>query len=110
LVTTGDSGNRDLVPFPNNANGSIIRPNDEGSNPENNHTRKDNNETIVFQYADTRGRVPIDAPEDSVCGQIFANGVRNPFRIAMDPKEKRKSQVCLQYNTWCVLSLHYSKN
>jgi len=36
------------------------------------------------------GQVPIDAPDDAVCSEIFALGLRNPFRLAMDPNTKDK--------------------
>ena len=107
-ITTGDSGNRDMVPLLNNTHGSIIRLNDDGSLPEDNPSRQDNNETHVFRCADTGGVVPIDAPENSVCGEVFANGVRNPFRIAMDPKEKDKVKFAMSdvgANHWEEISI-----
>ena len=41
--------------------------------------------------SDSEGFVPPDAAADSVCGEIFASGLRNPFRMGMDPNVMNKT-------------------
>jgi len=88
-ITTGDSGNGDTVQLLNNVHGSIIRLNDDGSVPTDNPFA-DPDEYNSYRCADTEGYVPKDAPDDAICSEVFANGLRNPFRMAMDPNEKEK--------------------
>eukprot|EP00536_Pseudo-nitzschia_multiseries_P017793 jgi/Psemu1/264514/estExt_Genewise1Plus.C_18160001 len=100
-VTTGDGGDGASVQPLDNTHGSIIRLNDDGSVPDdnpfvvvvaNNNNNDDGNDADAdadvyhsYRCADSGGVVPVDAPEGSVCSEVFANGLRNPFRITMDP-------------------------
>lgn len=93
-VTTGDTGNQDTVQPLNNVHGSIIRLNDDGSIPNDNPFANDD-EYNSYRCADTKGYVPNDAPEDAVCSEVFANGLRNPFRITMDPNEEDKVKFAI---------------
>ena len=88
-VTTGDGGNSDNSQFLNNVHGSIIRLNDDGSVPADNPFA-DKDKFSSYRCADTGGEVPVDAPDDAVCSEVYANGLRNPFRITTDPNEKEK--------------------
>mmetsp|Transcript_4218 Transcript_4218/g.10012 ORF Transcript_4218/g.10012 Transcript_4218/m.10012 type:complete len:904 (-) Transcript_4218:128-2839(-) len=88
-VTTGDGGDRNSVQPLNNSHGSIIRLNKDGSVPSDNPFA-DQTKYNSYRCADTGGVVPVDAPRDAVCSEVFANGLRNPFRIEMDPNEKEK--------------------
>jgi len=86
-VTTGDGGDGKTAQPLNNTHGSIIRLNDDGSVPTDNPFA-DPNDFDSYRCADSGGTVPNDAPENAVCSEVFANGLRNPFRIAMDPNKR----------------------
>lgn len=85
-VTTGDAGgdaqgtSQDLT----NLHGVMMRLNPDGSVPD------DNPFTAQAGYngvpcGQTLGRLPDGSAADAVCSEIFAYGLRNPFRIVMDP-------------------------
>lgn len=78
-VTTGDGGDSKNSQPLYNTHGSIVRLNDDGSVP------ADNPFTGV-RCADTGGVTS----EDEVCSEVFANGLRNPFRLSVDPTELDK--------------------
>ena len=93
-VATGDGG------FPENAQdrknnlGKLIRLNDDGSVPDDNPFIASN----AFESYDchkNNGKVPDSATDDAICSEIFALGLRNPFRISMDPNEKIKTQLAI---------------
>jgi PKD repeat protein len=84
-ITTGDGGDREVAQPLDNVCGSIIRLNDDGTVPDSNPFTKASGYANSYRCADSGGYVPGDAPDDSVCSEVFANGLRNPFRIAMDP-------------------------
>ena len=69
---------------------SLLRLTDDGRTPEDNPFTAANGYTS-FHCADSGGWVPKDAPDDAVCSEIFAYGLRNPFRMSMDPNEKKKT-------------------
>jgi len=89
-ITTGDAGKRKNADPLNNVHGSIIRLNEDGTVPDDNPYTKASGYENSYRCADTEGRVPSDAPENSVCAEVWANGLRNPFRIDMDPNVKDK--------------------
>lgn len=93
-VTTGDGGDQASVQPLDNTHGSIIRLNDDGSVPSDNPFADQNNYNS-YRCADSGGVVPADAPEGAVCSEVFANGLRNPFRIEMDPNEKEKVRFAI---------------
>ena len=74
----------------NNVHGSIIRINEDGTVPGDNPFTEEYGYTNSYRCADYGGRVPDDAPDDAVCAEVWSNGLRNPFRIDMDPNEKEK--------------------
>eukprot|EP00536_Pseudo-nitzschia_multiseries_P016937 jgi/Psemu1/292771/fgenesh1_pg.1302_\ len=83
-VTTGDSGKKASAQPLDNVLGSIVRLNDDGSVPDDNpYTTLGHNN--AYRCADTEGRVPPGAEGTGVCAEVFARGLRNPFRIRMDP-------------------------
>ena len=105
-VTTGDGGDQSSVQSLSNSHGSIIRLNDDGSVPSDNPfaNQKDFNS---YRCADSGGVVPEGAPENAVCSEVFANGLRNPFRIEMDPNENEKVRFAVSDvggNSWEELS------
>jgi glucose/arabinose dehydrogenase/PKD repeat protein len=82
-ITIGDGGSRkppvsqDL----GNLYGSVIRLNDDGTIPRDN------------PYADEGvrcGQMGGIAPSGKRCAEIYAIGLRNPFRLVMDPNTKNK--------------------
>mmetsp|Transcript_32376 Transcript_32376/g.76145 ORF Transcript_32376/g.76145 Transcript_32376/m.76145 type:complete len:907 (-) Transcript_32376:1135-3855(-) len=92
-ITTGDGGNNDSVQPLDNTHGSIIRLNDDGSVPSDNPFVGDGHSS--YRCADSGGVVPEDAPEGALCAEVFANGLRNPFRITMDPSETQKTRFAV---------------
>jgi PKD repeat protein len=85
-VTHGDSGNDQMVQPLDNTLGSIMRLNDDGGIPDDNPYTTANGYVHSYRCADSGGIVPIDAPTDgtAVCAEVYANGLRNPFRISMN--------------------------
>ena len=81
-LTTGDAGKRDNAENNRNLHGSLLRLNDDGSVPSDNPFAADGTGVPCGQ---SRGKVPGDAPADAVCSEIWSWGLRNPFRMAMDP-------------------------
>ena len=89
-ITTGDAGNRKNSGSFDNVHSSIIRLNEDGSVPDDNPFTKASGYSNSYRCANTRGRVPEDAPTDSYCAEVWANGLRNPFRIEMNASVKNK--------------------
>lgn len=84
-ITTGDAGERDWSQSLTTIHGKIIRLNDDGTIPPSNPYSVANGFPNSIRCADFGGFVPSDSPSDSICGEIFASGLRNPFRIAKNP-------------------------
>mmetsp|Transcript_44369 Transcript_44369/g.107295 ORF Transcript_44369/g.107295 Transcript_44369/m.107295 type:complete len:1184 (-) Transcript_44369:345-3896(-) len=85
-ITTGDGGKSSNSQPLTNTHGSIIRLNEDGSVPDSNPFTAQNGYKAV-RCADTNG----EAPEGSVCSEVYAHGLRNPFRIAIDPTETTRT-------------------
>lgn len=83
-ITTGDGGERTNAGTLQNVHGSILRLNEDGTIPLDNPFTTASGYPNSYRCADSEGRVPSTAPSDAVCGEIFAYGLRNPFRISMD--------------------------
>ncbi|KAG7351257.1 PKD domain containing protein [Nitzschia inconspicua] len=89
-LTTGDSGTQDNAQDLKTVHGSIIRLNEDGSIPNDNPFL---NGFEPYDCVKSEGKVPSNVTADNaVCAEIFAYGLRNPFRVAVDPSEKEK--VC----------------
>ncbi|KAG7338991.1 PKD domain containing protein [Nitzschia inconspicua] len=84
-ISTGDGGESRNSQMLHNTHGSIIRLNDDGSVPDDNPFSTQNGFNSV-RCADTNG---VTA-EGSVCSEVYANGFRNPFRLAPDVNERGK--------------------
>ncbi|KAL3940422.1 MAG: hypothetical protein SGARI_000971, partial [Bacillariaceae sp.] len=93
-VTTGDAGNDNNSGDKSNVHGSLMRLTDDGKTPNDNPFTTANG-YISYHCADTNGKVPVDAPDGAVCSEIYASGLRNPFRIAMDPNEDSKVRMAI---------------
>jgi glucose/arabinose dehydrogenase len=90
-ITTGDAGIRENAQPLNNVHGSILRINDDGTVPDDNPYTPNGGYNYSYRCTESEGRVPnIAPPNESVCGEIWANGLRNPFRIAIDPNTEDK--------------------
>jgi hypothetical protein len=76
-----------------NLHGKVIRLNMDGTVPSENPFV---NRTEAYHCAKHSGRVPENATSvDAVCSEIFAYGLRNPFRVAVDPNESNKTKFII---------------
>ncbi|KAL3920129.1 MAG: hypothetical protein SGILL_003417, partial [Bacillariaceae sp.] len=89
-ITTGDAGERINAEIRDNVHGSILRINDDGSIPADNPYSQQSGFSNSYRCTDSGGRVPDNAPAGSRCAEVWAHGVRNPFRISMDSNTKDK--------------------
>lgn len=84
-ITTGDAyepaNSQDL----SNLHGKVIRINTDGSIPDDNPFVRENN---AVRCAAHNGTAPTGT---GICSEIFAYGLRNPFRVAIDPHENDKT-------------------
>ena len=93
-VATGDGGTPENAQDSKSALGSLIRLNDDGSSPDDNpYTTASGYES--YHCRNTEGKVPLDASNNAICSEIFATGLRNPFRLSMDPNEKEKTRLAI---------------
>jgi len=92
--TTGDGGTPENAQDRKNNLGNLIRLNDDGSIPDDNPFTTANGYES-YQCRKTEGKVPDDAGDDAICSEIFAFGLRNPFRLSMDPNEKEKTRLAI---------------
>jgi glucose/arabinose dehydrogenase/PKD repeat protein len=88
-ITTGDSGRKSLSQPLDNTLGSIIRLNDDGTIPLRGNPYTNENGYEAYRCANSDGRVPETA-QNGVCAEVYAHGLRNPFRMRMDPAETEK--------------------
>jgi PKD repeat protein len=116
-ITTGDSGEPDTAQPLNNSFGSIIRVMEDGNVPDDNPFTQQTGYDFAYRCADTEGYVPDDAPDEAVCSEVFAHGLRNPFRITIDPSVVDKVRFTIQdvgASQWEEISLggtdHAGKN
>ena len=90
-MTIGDGGSREPA-YAQDMRilyGSVIRIDENGKAPRDNPFTVESGGTGVV-CAKNGGVPPKDAPDDAVCEEIFAYGLRNPFRLAMDVNTKDK--------------------
>jgi hypothetical protein len=83
-VTTGEGGNPDSSQPRNNVHGSVIRLNDDGTVPLDNPFTYQNGYN-AYRCGDSSGWVPSSASADAVCSEVYASGLRNPFRVTLNP-------------------------
>lgn len=90
-ITTGDVGAR-ATPYAQDLSilqGKVLRLDLNGNAPDANpFSKKSNGRGVPCRF--TKGRVPAGSPADATCEEIYAYGLRNPFRMAMDPNTKDK--------------------
>lgn len=95
-ITTGDSGSRE-PPYAQdlaNLHGKLIRLTLDGMSPMANPFSKSSNGRGI-PCRRTKGRPPVTAPPNSTCEEIYAYGLRNPFRMAMDVNTKNKVRLVI---------------
>lgn len=94
-LTTGDSGTQENAQDLQTVHGSVIRLNEDGSIPDDNPFSAANG-FEAYECVKTDGKVPSDVTsETAVCAEIFAYGLRNPFRVAVDPSETEKVRFAI---------------
>jgi glucose/arabinose dehydrogenase len=91
-VTTGDAGSRDprFSQDLRNLYGKVLRLNVNGDSLIPNGNPFVSKGGGGVSCAQSGGRPPSGSADTAVCGEIFARGLRNPFRIAMDVNTKNK--------------------
>jgi aldose sugar dehydrogenase len=89
-ITVGDSGTQGNGEDMRTVHGKLIRLNDDGSVPSDNPFTSDNGYD-AYHCRQSEGKVPADAPDGAVCAEIYANGLRNPFRVAVNPNVQNKT-------------------
>ena len=95
-IAVGESGQPELSQLMGITHGKLIRLNDDGTTPDDNpYTEKNGYEAYHCGTDDLEGMVPKDASEDAVCSEIWASGLRNPFRMSLDPNEKEKTRLII---------------
>jgi glucose/arabinose dehydrogenase len=83
-VTVGESGLKEKAQSKSNLLGSLIRIKDDGGIPDDNPFNGSND---VRCYKD--GVPPQGSPDGARCKEIYSIGLRNPFRMAMDPNTSK---------------------
>jgi glucose/arabinose dehydrogenase len=91
-LTTGDSGTQDNAQDLQTVHGKVICLNEDGSTPHDNPFVADNGYE-AFDCKLSEGKVPAAniTLTNAVCGEIYSNGLRNPFRVAVNPNVKDKT-------------------
>jgi glucose/arabinose dehydrogenase len=90
-ITTGDVGSREPPYAQNlgNLQGKVLRLDLDGNVPPSNpFTMQSNGRGVPCRF--TKGQLPPNSPADATCEEIYAYGLRNPFRMAMDPNTRDK--------------------
>lgn len=78
-ITTGDGGLKSVSQDPSDLLGSVLRVTEDGSIPPGGNAFTSN-----VARCNVMGRPPT-GQETARCAEIWAKGLRNPFRFAMDP-------------------------
>lgn len=89
-VSTGEgsstSTNLNWAQNPSNLHGKILRINQDGSIPNDNPFVKDDNSESCHERGGSTDK-------NKVCSEIWATGMRNPFRMVMDPNTEDEKVV-----------------
>ncbi|KAL3917342.1 MAG: hypothetical protein SGILL_004759 [Bacillariaceae sp.] len=92
-ITTGDGGRRRNANDLTNLHGKVIRLNLDGSVPDDNPFV---DHTEAYHCAKHGGRIPDNVTSiEAVCSEIFSYGLRNPFRVTIDPNENNKTSFII---------------
>lgn len=86
-ITTGDGGMREPAYSQDLTNlyGSILRVDENGDAPASNPFTTASGGSGVPCGKNGTGRPPVGSAKNAVCEEIFAYGLRNPFRLTMNP-------------------------
>ena len=86
-ITTGDGGMREPAYSQDLTNlyGSVLRVDENGNAPETNPFTVASGGNGVPCGKNGTGRPPAGSSNDAVCEEIYAYGLRNPFRLTMNP-------------------------
>ena len=90
-ITTGDVGSREPPYAQNlgNLQGKLLRLDLAGNAPPSNpFSMQSNGLGVPCRF--TKGQLPPNAPANATCEEIYSYGLRNPFRMAMDPNTRDK--------------------
>jgi glucose/arabinose dehydrogenase/PKD repeat protein len=83
-LAIGDGGNRDNSPVLSTLYGKLVRIGLDGSVPASNpYTAASGGTGVSCRLSG--GVPPPGSPANAVCEEIFAYGLRNPFRLALNP-------------------------
>lgn len=93
-LTTGDGGETNNGQDRSVNMGKLLRLNDDGSTPDDNPFTSANGYE-AYDCRDSNGKVPATASGDAVCAEIFATGLRNPFRMSQNPNIKNKTVLAI---------------
>ena len=85
-ITTGDGGMREPSYSQDTSNlyGSVLRVDENGDAPASNPFTTASGGNGVPCGKSGTGYPPVGSPDGAVCEEIFAYGLRNPFRLTMD--------------------------
>lgn len=89
-ITTGDGGEKDFAQDLSTVHGSLIRINDDGTIPYDNPFTIENGYD-AYNCKLSGGKVPANVSDDAVCSEIYAYGLRNPFRVSINPNVHNKT-------------------
>jgi glucose/arabinose dehydrogenase len=86
-ITTGDGGLREPAYSQDLTNlyGSVLRVDENGDAPASNPFTTASGGSGVPCGKNGTGRPPVGSPTNAVCEEIYAYGLRNPFRLTMNP-------------------------
>lgn len=93
-IAVGEGGEPDNAQDLRNLHGCLIRVNDDGTIPDDNPFTTANGYE-AYPCVQTSGKIPENASENGVCAEIYANGLRNPFRMSLDPNEKTATRMAI---------------
>jgi glucose/arabinose dehydrogenase len=109
-VTVGEAGLKEVAQSKSNLLGSLIRIKDDGDIPDDNPF---NGSSDVRCNKD--GVPPAGSADGARCKEIYSIGLRNPFRMAMDPNTSKTRCFIndVGASTWeevsnCFLSFYYA--
>lgn len=105
-LTHGEAGTQENAQDLTNVFGTLMRLNEDGSTPDDNPYTTTNGYD-AYDCRESQGMVPVNSSANAICSEIYAHGLRNPFRMALDPNEQKKTKFTIQDvggRTWEELS------
>eukprot|EP00529_Nitzschia_sp_RCC80_P017598 CAMPEP_0113491608 /NCGR_PEP_ID=MMETSP0014_2-20120614/27642_1 /TAXON_ID=2857 /ORGANISM="Nitzschia sp." /LENGTH=824 /DNA_ID=CAMNT_0000385401 /DNA_START=99 /DNA_END=2569 /DNA_ORIENTATION=+ /assembly_acc=CAM_ASM_000159 len=94
-ITTGDSGDNTNGQDLTNLHGNLLRIHEDGSIPDDNpYVNRADIDSYRCGTDERKGSVPANLRE-AVCGEIYASGFRNPFRMTLHPDFVENDKVLM---------------